>query len=210
MSQRKKRHSLPNYMIPVELYPLFGPMPLLPGEDHDAYSRLLSTIAAAVEPTDAIDWMYLKDVVDLAWEITRLHRWKVEIIKTGCPTARQELFETLLANDTSALELSDKARTMSAKYASADEKVVSEMRGKMTQQGFTEESVLAVAFAKRIDILDVIENMLASAQRRRTGLLNEIERRRKAFGHKLSRVIDQTVTRKTVDDAPPLDNAEAD
>ncbi len=48
---------------------LLGPSWLIEGEDPKLYEELLGRVGAAVQPTDIIDWLLLKDVVALTWEI---------------------------------------------------------------------------------------------------------------------------------------------
>ena len=60
---------------------LFGPPPLIEGEDSAAYDQLLARICAAVKPVDVIDEMFTADVVSLEWEVLRLHRLKWNLIR---------------------------------------------------------------------------------------------------------------------------------
>ena len=66
---------------PNELEALFDNVPLVGSERREDYDSLFSAIARAEPPSDAIDWILLKDFVDLAWEIRRERRVKMEIIK---------------------------------------------------------------------------------------------------------------------------------
>src|SRR5258707_15172707 len=66
---------------PKELEAIFDDLPLVGRERHEDYHAFFSAIARAEMPSDAIDWMLLRDLVDLAWEIRRERRIKVEIIK---------------------------------------------------------------------------------------------------------------------------------
>lgn len=34
-----------------------------------------------VEPQDIIEWLWVKDVVDLSWEILRLRRLKIDLVE---------------------------------------------------------------------------------------------------------------------------------
>jgi hypothetical protein len=67
--------------IPTATKKLWGPPPLLPSEDPDAYWKLAWAMAQAVEPANAIEWMYLKDIVDYAWEIRQLRRHKAQLTR---------------------------------------------------------------------------------------------------------------------------------
>ena len=60
---------------------LFGPPPLIEGEDAAAYDQLLARICAAVKPVDIIDEMFIADVVSLEWEVLRLRRLKWSLIR---------------------------------------------------------------------------------------------------------------------------------
>ena len=54
----------------------FGPARLIPGEDPEAYKALQTRVAAAVAPTDVLEEIWVRDVVDLVWETLRLRRLK--------------------------------------------------------------------------------------------------------------------------------------
>jgi hypothetical protein len=47
---------------------------LIEGEDPKLYEDLLGRVGAAIQPADIIDWLLLKDVVALTWEIQRSPR----------------------------------------------------------------------------------------------------------------------------------------
>jgi hypothetical protein len=61
---------------------LFGPPPLIEGEDAAAYNELLLRVSAAVKPTDIIEEMFTADVVSLEWEVLRWRRLKATAIRT--------------------------------------------------------------------------------------------------------------------------------
>jgi len=60
---------------------LFGPPPLIEGEDAAAYDQLLARICAAAKPVDIIDEMLIADVVPSEWEVLRLRRLKWSLIR---------------------------------------------------------------------------------------------------------------------------------
>jgi hypothetical protein len=66
---------------PKELEALFEEVPLLGRERREEYDAFFSAISMAQPPSDAIDWLLVKDLVDLSWEIRRERRIKVEIVK---------------------------------------------------------------------------------------------------------------------------------
>ena len=46
----------------------FGPAPLLDGEDPAAYDELLARVSGGVKPSDILEEIWVRDVVDLVWE----------------------------------------------------------------------------------------------------------------------------------------------
>jgi predicted transposase YbfD/YdcC len=65
----------------VQRLALFGPPPLLEGEDAAAYDQLLARVYAVVKPVDVIDEMFIADVVFLEWEVLRWRRLKSSLIR---------------------------------------------------------------------------------------------------------------------------------
>ena len=59
---------------------IFGPAPILPNEDSAAYDELLARVSAEVKPTDIIEEIWIRDVVDLTWEILRWRRIRTSLV----------------------------------------------------------------------------------------------------------------------------------
>src|SRR6266567_1916377 len=85
--------------IPPEIRALLGEPPLLISEDPGAYEFLLATFANAVRPTDPIEWIYVKDCVDLTWEIQRIRRAKAGIIDVARKEALRSILESILEQE---------------------------------------------------------------------------------------------------------------
>jgi hypothetical protein len=65
--------------VPTRLA-LFGPPPLLEGEDSAAYDELLALVSGSMEPADVLDEIWVRDLVDLIWETFRWRRLKTRLI----------------------------------------------------------------------------------------------------------------------------------
>ncbi len=70
-----------NPVVPEEARALLGPSWIIEGEDRELYEALLARVGAAVEPTDIIDWLLVKDVVALTWEIQRSRRHRDSLVR---------------------------------------------------------------------------------------------------------------------------------
>ena len=60
---------------------LFGPLPILEGEDAATYDELFGRVCAVVKPVDIIDEILVADVVALEWEVLRWQRLKSSLIR---------------------------------------------------------------------------------------------------------------------------------
>src|SRR5262252_7898597 len=76
---------------------VFGPPPLLVGEDPAAYDELLLRVSTAVKPVDFLEEIWVRDVVDLTWEIFRLRRLKAGFISEAADKILYIVLRPLLA-----------------------------------------------------------------------------------------------------------------
>jgi hypothetical protein len=66
---------------------IFGPPPLVAGEDSAGYDRLLERISGTVKPGDIFEEIWVRDLVDNTWEISRLRRARKASIANRVPAA---------------------------------------------------------------------------------------------------------------------------
>src|SRR5262245_11722315 len=78
---KKKEPSDDRQKMPDCLGELFGYAPTLQTESHELYWDFLEEVAQCIKPKDIIEWLWLKDVVDLSWEILRLRKLKISLIE---------------------------------------------------------------------------------------------------------------------------------
>ncbi len=51
----------------------------------DSFAPLLVRVTAAVDPADAIEEIWVRDVVELAWDMARLRRLKASLLRVAAP-----------------------------------------------------------------------------------------------------------------------------
>jgi hypothetical protein len=78
---------------------LFGPPPLLDGEDAALYDELLARVCAAVKPVDIIEEMFVADIILLQWEIMRWHRLKTNLLRRSGQKALENHLNQMLDFD---------------------------------------------------------------------------------------------------------------
>ena len=62
--------------VPADIRALLGEPPLLATEGPNDYDALLNALAREVRPCDIVEWLWVKDIADLTWEILRYRRIK--------------------------------------------------------------------------------------------------------------------------------------
>ena len=83
----------------AQRYPFFGPPPLLKGEDPAAYDQFLAKATAAIKPADFIEEIFVRDFVDIDWEIVRVRRLKSDLVNQALSSKLKEALEELLSKN---------------------------------------------------------------------------------------------------------------
>ncbi|GEP07718.1 HNH endonuclease [Methylobacterium oxalidis] len=186
-------------LIPLEIASLLTPPSPLPDEEPDAYGRLLTAVGVSVEPRDTIEWLWVKDVVDLLWEAQRLRRLRTAMLRTARRRGLSDLLDAYRepAGDTFGYDRSELVHG----WSSGEPEAVREVAALLAKHGLTDEAISAQALSSKLDDLDRIERMIANADGRRNGVLREIERRRSALGSRLRAASDQIIDGEAVEAA---------
>jgi hypothetical protein len=65
------------------------------GEDPAAYDELLARVSGAVKPSDVLEEIWVRDVVDLVWEALWLRRLKAELIAANTHEGLEQILVPL-------------------------------------------------------------------------------------------------------------------
>ncbi len=146
----------------VTLQSLFGPPPLLEGEDAAAYDELCARICMAVKPVDAIDEMFVIDVVTLQWEILRWRRLKLSLIKASLHKPLQDFllkaldyrqyrqaFEETLAEILQSRLSQDQAQELAQRCGRSEPDAVKQVEVLLQAAGLNMDKILDHALADR-------------------------------------------------------------
>jgi hypothetical protein len=98
-SKSKTEIAAPSVPSWAHRFALFGPPPLIAGEDAAAYDQLLARVCSAVKPVDIIEEIFIADLASLEWEVLRWRRLKSNLIQArGCKALQRFLIEQLESN----------------------------------------------------------------------------------------------------------------
>ena len=165
----------------LELSDLLGPPPLLPSENVAYYEALSARVIAAAKPTDAIEHLYVRDAVDLQWELMRLRHLKTRLLVSSASVG---LFK--LMDDRMNYVRDDPNYKSWIKH---EPKGIKNIKSMLADWGLSEADIYAQTLAKKIDEFERIDRLAANAEARRNAALRELERHREAVGRRLRNAI---------------------
>jgi hypothetical protein len=148
---------------------VLGPPALLPAESPAAYWHLYSLLQAELAPVGGIEKMWLRDLVDLQWEVRRWRQLSNEFLSSSNFGLDKILGS--LPYDGSTTELK-------RNWTRRDPIAMAKVTGLLDLAGLTEDAILAQTLAVKLDQIDRIDRMTFQAERRRDLAIQQIERRR--------------------------------
>ena len=161
----------------------FGPPPLLVDEDSAAYDSLLAHVSEAVKPSDVLEEIWVRDVVDLTWEVLRLRRLKASLLNANLVEGMKHVLRVVLG-DREVAESTADAWAMDERPAAAKVE-------KLLDSGvLSMDAVIAETFALKINDLERIDRMIMMGEARRNAALREVDRHRSTLAQALRKKID--------------------
>jgi hypothetical protein len=164
--------------IPRDILSVFGDAPVLSTENADIYSDLLRQFTQVIKPKNMIEWMWVRDIADLSWEILRLRRIKARLIEIE----RQASLETI--------EKAEEPSILRRPFPPTEVEARHQKRRKLE---LNTEIGSARAFRAAISDYERVDRLLASAESRRNQVLREMDRYREALAHLMRDASDQII-----------------
>jgi hypothetical protein len=160
---------------------MLGPPPLLEGEDAAAYDELLTQISAAVKPSSILEDIWVRDIVDLVWEVWRMRRLKANLMTVSAVQGLAKVLEPFLG----PCDAEDVAKD----WAALRPKALKRVDNILASTGLTMDSVMAQTLSLKLDVIERIDRMIATGEARRNGILREIDRHRETLSQDLRRAV---------------------
>ncbi len=142
-----------------DLEQVFGPPPLLSGEDPVAYQAIGQAIWDARPPEDFIQATRINDIAYLLWEGNRLRRLKVKLIEASKVEGARKLIQRLSGEYTNA--------AFWANWAQGDEPTLNYVNALLTAANLDQEAIVAQTVDVIVDTLEAIERQSAQFEARR-------------------------------------------
>jgi hypothetical protein len=162
---------------------IFGPLPLLDGEDRGAYNALVTRVSEAVKPADILEEIWVCDYVALAWEINRLRRFKTSLLNASRHQGLKEILEPFLGWE---------AEGLAKRWAERNPAAIKEVDKVLASAGVTMDgAVMAQTLSLKISDIERMDRLIMNAEVRRNVVLLEIDRHRASLGQALRRASEE-------------------
>lgn len=153
-----------------------APQPVLPSESNEAYLALAARVIASAAPKDGIEEILVRDIIDQTWEIQRLRRAKAGLLKLAWTNGLDNVLFQI------GYERSDERRYLSENCMAGKKRAQQTVHKALSEAGLSLNEVTAKTLEIKLDSIERLDRMLASAEARRNNSLREIDRHREAFG----------------------------
>jgi hypothetical protein len=173
---------------------LLGPPPVLRTENPHLYWELFEQFAEAIAPSSIVEWIWLKDIVDLSWEIARLRRYRAIWIEFQRDWANLEIQHAREHADHLAL-FRDKGHLFPMTPEKIDER--------RNWGSADTEYHSALLVHEELKSYEAFERLLKSAELRRDRVLRELDARRERIAPLLRKKSDEVID-ASADDVPLL------
>jgi len=155
----------------------FGPPPLLAGEDGKAYDELLARVSGSVKARDIFEEMWIRDIVDLSWEIMRLKRIATGLLAKNILDEFDDIVEFI--------ELPEPADKLVERWMANDPAAIRRVEKILASIDLTMDGLTARAFVSDIENFERIDRLQTTAEARRNAVLREIDRHRSSLARTL-------------------------
>jgi hypothetical protein len=157
--------------VPRHIREIFGEPPLLRSESRDAYDRLWSALALQFDPQEIMEWVWVRELADLTWEIVRIRRALTSLLNV---TFKTGLRITLNAVMPLARTLPPEPDVLAESWYD-----VPAGKGKvgstLAKYGLSADAAEGEAFVWRLEQIERMQRLIISAERRRSLTMRELQ-----------------------------------
>jgi len=158
-------------VIPTEIADIFGHPPVLSTENRQAYDELMTQLVLDWKPRKITEWMFVRDITDISWEIFRHRRAIANLFAISFKTALGAVLTDVLPEEGCKpwVDRNDAVEGLAQAWFDGPQE---QEKGKaqLAKYGLSPEAIVAQSYALRRDELDKLHRLLAVAEARRIGI----------------------------------------
>jgi hypothetical protein len=175
---------------PAGIMSLLEQRPLIWGEAVIDYDALFTAILEEIEPITCLQWLHVKNLSDLAWEIYRYRRLKAKIINLARVDAIESLLKPIAVGrpDTiQAYEREDHVKRVAHNLEFGNEAERSAAQQTLLNFGFKLDDVTTQSMVMTLPEVMQLDRLIASAEGRMGLLLRDVNRLKDDFVARLQK-----------------------
>src|ERR1035437_4652601 len=167
MPNRSKAAVAAKFQTPDRL-PIFGPPPLLAGENAAAYNDLLARASGDLKPSDIFEEIWVREIVDLIWETLRWRRHLANVLAAAIPKVLEGILKPLMQNQAEAVShgggflnklkaaqaLLNGGPKLANDWAAGDPAAIECVNVSLASAGLTMDNVVAQAVSSELDKIE--------------------------------------------------------
>ncbi len=155
-----------------------APPPLIRDDTAAPYEALLGHIIAEVKPHGIVEHIWVRDFVDLAFEVVRLRGLKADLLTASAGEGLRTVLRDLGAND---------YYTLAKRWHARDPDAIAAVEATLAAAGLGLGVVRAQALAARIREVEAIDRMIRGAEASRDEMLRQLYRHQAELAERLRR-----------------------
>jgi len=171
----------------------FGPPPILEGENAEDYNELFERVFSAARPTNFIEEIWVRDVVDVTWTLLRLRRIQAAYLTTEVSDAADKEASSLATDEAKLMEgMDEETKNEMNEFLNNDsglsweEMAAQNPRANEIFQELYESAksmldmnaMQAKVMIYNLDTIERIEHLIMIEERRFDAVIREIDRHR--------------------------------
>lgn len=187
--------------LALSKYSIFGPAPILEEEDAECYNELLAGVSREVKATGIIEEIWIRDLVDLTWEILRWRRLRTALLSERVSRALSDRLAWLMRRKSKKTSdmlaafpafrlIPTSTRKLVKKWTARDPTAVDRVNKLMAAANVTMDMVMADAFIEKLDSIERIDRLIAIAEARRNSILREVDLHRATLAKNLRATVE--------------------
>jgi hypothetical protein len=161
---------------------VLGPPQLVDGEDSEAYQKLHERVSLSVKPADIFEEIFVRDFVDLTWEVLRWRRFKSNLMASSAFKGLQRVLVPFSF---------DGYDDLVEDWAARKPEAIAQVNRMLEAAGLTADAIMAQTLCENLEAIKTMEAMIVMAERRRNDVLCQIERHRVTLAHRARQAVQQ-------------------
>ncbi|MCW5692499.1 MAG: hypothetical protein KIT48_09045 [Pseudolabrys sp.] len=157
----------------LALRELLGDLPLLNGENAEAFDKFCRDVSRFFSPTNIIEEIYARNYVDLSWEIERYRRDLTHFINANLYWGLLDVLHRLTDYE--------KAEKLAKGWVSAKSQEVQVVDQMLADAGLSRDHIRAQTMAVKIEDIERFNHLIVVLETRRDSLIREFERFRATY-----------------------------